>query len=116
MNTLWLSNVEVLMEERRADFQREMVQLRLEREALATRSQKPTWMENRMHAFSMWMISTGERLHSTVSRSRSRPSLVSKLQSGSITSSNLSSQVYKRGWVFRSCSLSCIPEGPTYAE
>lgn len=63
MNTLWLSNLEILMEERRADFQREMVQLRLEREAQATKSRKLTWMQNRMHAMSMWMISTGERLH-----------------------------------------------------
>ena len=63
MNTLWLSNIEILMEERRADFRREMEQLRLEREAQITKPHKVNWLERRMHSFSMWMISTGERLH-----------------------------------------------------
>ena len=63
MNTLWLSNLEILMEERRADFRREMEQLRLEREAQIAKQRKVNWLERRMHSFSMWMISTGERLH-----------------------------------------------------
>lgn len=63
MNTLWLSNLEIIMEERRADFRREMEQLRLQREAIIPETQKPTWIERRMHDFSVWMISTGERLH-----------------------------------------------------
>ena len=62
-NSLWLSNLEVLMEERRADFRREMEQLRLEREATSTKLRKPNWMERRMHDLSIWMVSTGERLH-----------------------------------------------------
>jgi hypothetical protein len=63
MNTLWLSNLEILMEERRADFCREMEQLRLEREAQTTKPHKLNWLECRLHDLSMWMISTGERLH-----------------------------------------------------
>ena len=63
MNTLWLSNLEILMEEHRADFRREMEQLRLEREAQTTKPHRANWLERRMHDFSMWMISTGERLH-----------------------------------------------------
>ena len=63
MNTLWLSNIEILMEERRADFHREMEQLRLEREALITAPRKHGWMAHRMHDFSVWLISAGERLH-----------------------------------------------------
>lgn len=64
MNTLWLSNLEILMEERRADFRREIEQLRLEREATSTKPHNPNWMERRLHDFSMWMISAGTRLHS----------------------------------------------------
>ena len=63
MNTLWLSNLEIIMEERRADFGREMEQLRLEREALNTRPHQPNWVDHRMHDLSMWMVTTGERLH-----------------------------------------------------
>ena len=48
MNTLWLSNVEILAQEERADFRRELEQIRLER---------------RTRDFSKWMVSTGERLH-----------------------------------------------------
>ena len=62
MNTLWLSNLEILMEERRADFSREMEQLRLEREAISTKPHKSNWMDHRMHDLSMWMVTTGERL------------------------------------------------------
>ena len=63
MNTLWLSNLEILMEERRADFSREMEQLRLEREATSTKPRKSNWLDHRMHDLSMWMVTTGERLH-----------------------------------------------------
>jgi hypothetical protein len=63
MNTLWLSNLEIIMEERRADFEREMEQLRLEREALSTKPHQPNWVDLRMHDLSMWMVTTGERLH-----------------------------------------------------
>ena len=63
MNTLWLSNLEVLMEEHRADFRREMEQLRLEREAQSTKAHKPNWIERKMHDLSYWMVTTGERLH-----------------------------------------------------
>lgn len=63
MNSLWLSNIEILSEERRADFRREMEQLRLEREAQFTKPRNPGWIERRMHDFSMWMMSTGARLH-----------------------------------------------------
>lgn len=63
MNNLWLSNLEIIMEERRADFRREMEQLRLEREAHNTRMRKPTWTERRMHDFSVWLMTTGARLH-----------------------------------------------------
>ncbi len=63
MNTLWLSNLEIIMEERRADFEREMEQLRLEREAMSAKPHKPNWVDHRMHALSMWMVTTGERLH-----------------------------------------------------
>ena len=63
MNTLWLSNLEVVMEERRADFRREMEQLMLEREAQSTNAHKPGWLQRRLHDFSMWMMSTGERMH-----------------------------------------------------
>ena len=44
MNTLWLSNLEILMEERRADFRREMEQLRLEREAQTTKPRNLNWL------------------------------------------------------------------------
>jgi hypothetical protein len=63
MNTLWLSNLEILMEERRADFGREMEQLRLEHEAINTKPRKPNWVDRRMHDLSVWMVTTGEHLH-----------------------------------------------------
>jgi hypothetical protein len=63
MNSLWLSNLEILMEERRADFRREMEQLRLEREATSTKPRDPNWVERRMQELSAWMVATGERLH-----------------------------------------------------
>jgi hypothetical protein len=63
MNTLWLSNIEVLAEEERADFRREMEKYRLEREAQSTKPRQPNWLERRARDFSMWMVSTGERLH-----------------------------------------------------
>jgi hypothetical protein len=63
MNTLWLSNIEILAEEERADFRREMEQMRLEREAQSTKPRKLNWLERRLHALSQWMVSTGERLH-----------------------------------------------------
>lgn len=63
MNSFWLSNLEILMEERRADFRREIEQLHLEREALAAKPRKPGWVEHRLHDFSIWMMTTGERMH-----------------------------------------------------
>jgi hypothetical protein len=63
MNTLSLSNIETIAEEERADFRREMEQLRLEREALSTKPRKPNWIEHRLQDLSIWMVTTGERLH-----------------------------------------------------
>jgi len=63
MNTLWLSNIEILTEEHRADFRRELEKIRLEREAQAAKPHKVNWLDRRMHDFSMWMLSTGQRLH-----------------------------------------------------
>ena len=63
MNALWLSNVEILMEEQRADFRREMAQIRLEREAQMTTPRKPNWSQRIVHNLSHWMILTGERLN-----------------------------------------------------
>ena len=63
MNSLGLSNLEFLMNERCAHFRREIDQLRLEREALASRPRTPGWVERRLHDFSFWMMSTGERMH-----------------------------------------------------
>ena len=40
-----------------------MEQLRLEREAQSTKPRKPDWIERRMHDLSVWMVTTGERLH-----------------------------------------------------
>ena len=64
MNTLWLSNIDILAEEERADFRREMENYRLGREALSTKPHKPNWIEHRLHDLSVWMVTTGERLHS----------------------------------------------------
>lgn len=63
MNALWLSNLDIIMEERRADFRREMEALRLEREALLTKPFRFGWMQRRVHDFSMLLVTTGERLH-----------------------------------------------------
>jgi hypothetical protein len=63
MNTLWLSNIEILVEEERADFCREMEKYRLEREAQITKPRKPNWLEQRMYDLSAWMVTTGERFH-----------------------------------------------------
>lgn len=63
MNSLWLSNIEILHEQRQADFRREMEILRLEREAAMTKSRKATLIQRYVHAFSHWMITTGERLN-----------------------------------------------------
>ena len=63
MNSLWLSNLEIIMDERRADFRREIEQLRLEREATLTKPHKPGWVGHRLHALSIWMIAAGERMH-----------------------------------------------------
>ena len=63
MNTLWLSNIEILAEEQRADFRREMEKYRLEREAKSTKPRQPKWLERRTRDFSMWMVFTGERLY-----------------------------------------------------
>ena len=66
MNSLWLSNIEILMEERRADFRREMETLRLEREALTTGEQSPTWFQRKLQGLSLWLIATGERLNRNI--------------------------------------------------
>jgi hypothetical protein len=63
MNTLWLSNIEILAEEGRRDLRREIEQIRLEREAQNAKPRKPGWIERMMHALSVWMVTTGERLH-----------------------------------------------------
>jgi len=63
MNTLWLSNIEILAEEQRADFRREMEKYRLEREAESTKPRRPNWLEHRIHDLSVWMVTTGERLY-----------------------------------------------------
>lgn len=62
MNTLWLSNVEIVAESERADFSREMDKVRLAREALGTRPHQPGWLERRLLTLSAWMVDTGERL------------------------------------------------------
>jgi hypothetical protein len=64
MNTLWLSNIEILAEEERADFRRKMEKYRLEREALSTKPRKPNWLDKRMQDLSGWMVATGQRLQS----------------------------------------------------
>jgi len=51
------------MEERRAGFPPRNGKLRLEREAQTTKPHKLNWLECRLHDLSMWMMSTGERLH-----------------------------------------------------
>jgi len=63
MNALWLSNIEILAEEERADFRREMEKYRLGREALSTKPRRPSWIVRRMQDLSVWMVTTGERLH-----------------------------------------------------
>ena len=63
MNTLWLSNIEILHEERQADLRREMEILRLEREAQMTKPRKPNWIQRYVHNMSHWMIAAGERLN-----------------------------------------------------
>jgi len=63
MNALWLSNVEIIAEEERADFRREIEQIRLEREALSAKPRKQNWLGRRMHDLSVWMVTTGERMH-----------------------------------------------------
>lgn len=63
MNTLWLSNLEILNEERRADFRREMEQIRLEYEVKSTRARKTNLLDRGMTALSTWLVATGERLH-----------------------------------------------------
>ena len=63
MNTLWLSNIEIVAEEERADFRREMEKFWLEREAQSTKPHKLNWMDRRMRNFSQWMVFKGERLH-----------------------------------------------------
>lgn len=62
MNTLWLSNIEILAEEERADFRRKMEKYRLEREALSTKPRKPNWLDKRMQDLSGWLVATGQRL------------------------------------------------------
>lgn len=63
MNSLWLSNLEILNEERQADFRREMEVLRLEREARMVTRRPPTWARRLNQALSAWMIRTGKRLN-----------------------------------------------------
>lgn len=63
MNSLWLSNLEIIMDERRADFRREIEQLRLQREALEANPRNSGWVGRRMHDLSIWMMTTGERMH-----------------------------------------------------
>jgi len=62
MNTLWLSNLEILFEERRADFKREMDQLHLLREAELAYGPRLNWLERRLQTLGIWMMRTGERL------------------------------------------------------
>lgn len=63
MNTLWLSNIEIVAEEERADFRREMEKYRLQREAKNTKPRQPNWLERRICDFSQWMVSTGKQLY-----------------------------------------------------
>jgi hypothetical protein len=60
--TLCIPTIEILAEEERADFRREVEQVRLVREALKTTPRQPNWLERRMLTLSAWMVFTGERL------------------------------------------------------
>jgi hypothetical protein len=62
MNTLWLSNLEILYKERRADFRREMEQLNLIREAENAYGARQSWLERNLHRLGSWMMLAGERL------------------------------------------------------
>jgi len=62
IHSLCLPTIEILAEEERADFRREVEQYRLVREALKTTPRQPNWLERRMLALSAWMVFTGERL------------------------------------------------------
>jgi len=63
MNPLWFSNVDVIAEERRKDFKREIKQLRLEREAASTKPRKPNWLVRRLHDLSVWIASKDRKVH-----------------------------------------------------
>jgi hypothetical protein len=63
MNILWLSNLEIVAEEERANFRREMEKYRLEREALSTKPRKPHWLQRRMLDLSVWMVTAGKRFY-----------------------------------------------------
>ena len=54
---------EKLVETRRDDFQREIEQLNLVREATSDYGARRSWMKVQLHNLGHWMISTGERLH-----------------------------------------------------
>ena len=62
MNPLWFSNLEIIAEERRADFQREVEQFRLEREADNTKDFNPNWAVRTLQGLSTWLITICERV------------------------------------------------------
>lgn len=66
MNTLHnvcLPVIEIMAEEERADFRREVEKERLVREALRTKPRQPSWLERRMLRLGIWMAFAGGRIH-----------------------------------------------------
>lgn len=62
MNALWLSNLEILHEERLADLRREVEHLNLIREAENASNSRQNRLKRRLHSLGDWMMRTGERL------------------------------------------------------
>lgn len=81
MNSLWLSNIEILFEERRADFRREIEHLNLIREAEDASGAHQNLIKHSIHALGAWMVHHGQRLQD---RYRARAPLPRYYQSNSL--------------------------------
>ncbi len=61
MLSFFTSNIEFLVEARRDDLNREIAQMRLEREAMSAGAIQPNLLQRMEPSLGRWMVSTGER-------------------------------------------------------
>ncbi len=73
MNQLFITNCEIYVKEKQADYLEKASRYRLEQEALQTSARPASWAEKGLLIFGSWLISRGERLQQRFVQKRQIP-------------------------------------------